>query len=1175
MSLPARWPPAVSDVGDKSLSPAQQAAVRDPRPQVLVAAAAGSGKTKLLVAAVVKALVDEQLPVERLVAVTFTRKAGAELASRVREALEACGRVDLARALDSASVGTIDSLCRRLVKDQALTVGVDPACAVLEAGAAELVKREVIDRIWGAVVEQADETTLEVLAAQGKNLCEDVVALYDRLRSLGQEEPRITVPVGRSEKEARARLTEALKHALAAGAADPKPSASLAADLDKSRACLDWLEGPPAEREGDAALRASAGFFPTRRTPGMEGHLEPMRSALTAYRCVLAEARLRPLADVVNTLLAEFHRLYTARKSEHGLVDFADLELKARALVTQAASDARVVGPLYGSYLLVDEFQDTNELQCAILGGLGAERMLMVGDERQSIYRFRGADVDVFKKRRRALASGESPGQPGGLHRLDVNYRSTPEILAFVNGLFSHRGLFGEDFALLAPDPDRVAVRPGGAPAVATAPAARVEVLVAERRREGEGDGRSVPMQQAEAEALAAHVRGMLDHEGWRQRDIVVLLPTQTQVELYKHALDAQRVTAYLVRGKGYYTQEEVIDVICLLRLLLNPHDDLAMVSALRSPLVGLSDDGLYLLGRERRVRRARSLWDVVRGKGVEVLSAADRDALALFVERTGQIRPRVGRPGLARLIDDAISAFSYDLCLLAAPEGGRRFANVRKLMRLAEEFELATGPDLAAFLAAVKSTGQVSDREGSAPTLGEGDDVVRVMTVHQAKGLEFPVVVLAGLGADAHRPGTSTFAVGSDGRVGLFLKGYRNQTYEPYDPCWGPAAEIAVEEVLKEQEEDVRLLYVAMTRAQERLVLVGARPAKDAMDKSRIGRIVSALGLSTFPASGEVARVEGLSAKVVGVEPVPVAAHSEGAPEAEMALSAVVSAAPEPGSPQFLELPSASSAPTRVSFSALAAYKRCPRRFYLERVLRVAVAEPSRDHGEADPDSPHEPLLDAEEEHAGRDTGILVHRLLEQSAASSVRPEAETVRAAAAAALSELGLRLSAQEIERAVALTLAVWDSPAADRLGLVSAAREVPFFYAVGGTVVSGIMDLLCREPGCWSVTDYKTNALRGRPIAEVAEPYALQCAVYGLAALRAGASAVQMDLLFLESPSELVSVRYDTGDAARLEKELVELLSGLQQDRFPRQEGKSCEHCPVVAVCATMVVDQAMV
>ncbi len=1160
----------MSGVSDMGLSQAQEAAVIDTGPQVLVAAAAGSGKTRLLVAAVVKALVEEQLPVERLVAVTFTRKAGAELASRVREALHACGRPDLARALDSAAVGTIDSLCRRLVKDQALTVGVDPACAVLEAEAAELVKKEVIGKSWEVTVERADETALEVLAAQGKNLCRDVVALYDRLRGLGQDEPQIIVPGAGSEEEARELLAGALRRALAAGAANPKPSVSLAGDLDKVRRGLDWLEGAAAERNGEAGLRASAGFFPSRRTRGMEEHFEPVRSALAAYRCVLAEAKLRSLVDVVNTLLAEFHRRYTTRKAEHGLLDFADLELKARALLTQSSSDGAGAGPLCGSYLLVDEFQDTNELQCTILSGLGAERVLMVGDERQSIYRFRGADVDVFKRRRGALASGEGQGRPGGLHRLDVNYRSAPEILEFVNSLFSQEGLFGEEFALLTPDPDRVPLLPAAAPA-------RVEVLVAERRREGEGDGRLVAMQQAEAEALAAHVRGMVDQEGWRQRDVVVLLPTQTQVELYKDALEAQGLKAYLVRGKGYYAQEEVTDVICLLRLLLNQHDDLSMVSVLRSPLVGMSDDGLYLLGRERRARKARSLWDATRGKAVEALSAADQEALALLVERMAQTRLRVGRPGLARLIDDTISAFSYDLCLLEAPDGARRFANVRKLMRLAEEFELASGPDLAAFLSVVRSTEQVSDREGSAPTLGEGDDVVRVMTVHQAKGLEFPVVVLAGLGADGHRPETSTFAVGSDGRVGLFLKGYRNPTYEGYDPHWGPAAQIAAEEVVREQEEDVRLLYVAMTRAQERLVLVGARPTKDSMEGSRIGRIVAGLGLSAFPASGEVASVEGLSAAVVGVAPAAATQPRAAASGADAGGfgdtpgfgDAVVS--PEPDPPRFLELPSANSAPTRLSFSALAAYQRCPRQFYLERVLGLTIAGEVSTDEKGYPETSREPLLDADEARAGRDVGILVHRLLEQSAVSSARPDAEAVRSAAVGALEQLGMRLSAQELERAVALTLAVWDSPVAGRLGLESAAREAQFLYAVGGTVVSGIMDLLCREPECWLVTDYKTNALRGRPVAEVAEPYALQCAVYGLAALRAGAPSVQMDLLFLEDPSEMVSVNYDSVDVSRLERELIGAFSGLRQGSFPRQTGKECERCPVVAVCKAMVAD----
>ena len=869
----------MSPGADMGLSQAQAAAVADTRPQVLVAAAAGSGKTRLLVASVVRALVDEQLPIERLVAVTFTRKAGAELAARVREALEACGRTDLALSLDSAMVGTIDSLCRRLVKERALEAEVDPGCGVLEAEAAELVKADVINRSWEAVAQQADEERLRALARHGAGLRRDVVALYDRLRALGQEEPRVDIPAGPPETEARRRLERAVGEALAEGVARDRPSASLQSDLEKLRELTAWLEEPAQTRVGEAALLASAEYFPSRRTRTMEEHFAPVRAALTDYRCALAEPLLAPLTDLVNALLSEFHRGYTSAKAERGLADFADLELKARALLMRSGADGQsdealgacAPAPMEGAFLLVDEFQDTNELQCAILSQLGADRILMVGDERQSIYRFRGADVDVFRRRREALDCAEVPASQGSLHRLDVNYRSSTQILNFINALFSRQDFFGGEFAPLSADPSRTPVGPAGGGSERVGPTelpTAVQVLVAERRPASDEDSRLVSGRQAEAEALARAAHDLVRVEGWRQRDIVVLLPTQIEVEAYQEALLSEGLDVYVVRGKGYYAQEEVTDVTSLLRVLVSPHDDLALLSVLRSPLVALSDDALYLLGKRRRTERARSLWQVVSDGGLDCLDSGDRAALSLFLERTGQLRARVGRPGLARFIDEAISAFSYDLCLLAARGGRMRFANVRKLMRLADEFESAEGPDLPRFLSVIRSMGQIADREGSAPTLGENEDVVRIMTVHQAKGLEFPVVMLAGLGADAHRPDAASFAVGADGRVGVFLKGFRKDTYETYDPHWGPAADIAADEVRREREEDVRLLYVAMTRAQERLLLVGARPLKDSMDGSRIGRIVSALGLSEFPAGGETASLRCLSATVTGIGP-------------------------------------------------------------------------------------------------------------------------------------------------------------------------------------------------------------------------------------------------------------------------------------------------------------------
>ena len=174
--------------------------------------------------------------------------------------------------------------------------------------------------------------------------------------------------------------------------------------------------------------------------------------------------------------------------------------------------------------------------------------------------------------------------------------------------------------------------------------------------------------------------------------------------------------------------------------------------SAHCAPLAGLSDDGLYLLGRKER-RKGDSLWEAARdavcGGRVEALGSNDRHLLSDFMEQLDELKAGMGRPGLARLIDECVSAFDYDLCLLASPEGKRRFANVRKLMRLADDFERLEGPDLAGFLSLLSSIDELSDREGSAPTLAEGEDVVRMMTVHRAKGLEFLTVILGGLGSD------------------------------------------------------------------------------------------------------------------------------------------------------------------------------------------------------------------------------------------------------------------------------------------------------------------------------------------------------------------------------------------------------------------------------------------
>jgi len=1199
----------------EELSESQRAAVFDERPRVLVAAGAGSGKTRLLVAHFVHALVHEGVPVDRLVAVTFTHKAAAELVSRIRSSLRDCGRLDLAISLDTATIGTIHSLCRRLLKERALDAGVDPAFSVLESEAAVLVKDEICRRIWARAIEEANEAELEVFASQGDALRKEILPLYDRLRGAGEARPRAVVDLGGSEEQARLLLGRLIREALVAEDGLARRSATVESDLSLVRGCLAWLDIPRAAADRDADICLSETFFPSKRTPSMEPYFKPVRTALTLYRQCLAEARLRPVVATMNSLLGRFHQHYEAYKRERSLLDFTDLELRARALLEDGGGGRAPMEFLTGPRIFIDEFQDTNELQCAVLEGLGASRLLMVGDERQSIYRFRGADVGVFRRREAALARRAGETHEGAVHRLDVNYRSRPEVLAFINRLFANERFFGSRFVALEHGRDErnddrnpamdVPTGPGGTGSPRPAVPA-IEVLVVERLEKADPDGRAPFSQEAEAQAVASRVRRMLDEEGWEPRHIVVLTPAQTHVVLYQQALVDRGVDVYVVGGRGYYARDEVSDVTALLRLLVNPHDDLALVTVLRSPLVGLSDDGLYLLGREVRQAGARSLWEIARcGRGFG-LAEPDQAVLLDLVAWLAKLRRRVGRPGLARLIDDAVSDCGYDVCLLRSAEGKRRFANVRKLMRMAEDFETLEGPDLAGFVAAIRSMGDLSDREGSAPTLAEGENVVRVMTVHQAKGLEFPVVVLAGLGSDVPRGARSEFVVGDDGGMGVFLKGSQRNSYESHDLCWGPAAEIVAEQRVREQEEDVRLLYVAMTRAQERLVLVGARPGGGKIENCRIGRIALGLGLEVLPSAGTAISLEGLDAVVAGI--APLVAEAEKTPRPHNATGPDFAGPRAEVRPRFLEHIPAGTGVRRISFSALAAYQRCPRQFYLERVLalkladeRPTVAAPAAsitaippsvaaqttppglgssssaelawrlpDNAVADlaAAASGDDLLDESELRAGREVGLLVHALLERSALDAESPAPDSLRLEALESMRASGSRLSEADLERALLLTLAFWRSPIAGESALPRAAREAPFFFVQSDVLISGVIDLTWQENGIWHVVDYKTNALGRMPVAEAASKYELQAAVYSLAALRAGAQTVLMDFLFLERPDEPVTLRFDREELPRLEKLLDKALGEVRRATFLARRGCDCAWCSVAEVCAHM-------
>ncbi|MCJ7797286.1 MAG: UvrD-helicase domain-containing protein, partial [Thermoleophilia bacterium] len=548
------------------LTPEQLRAVEAEEPRVFVAAGAGTGKTSLLVARYLRGLLHDGLGTEHLPTVTFTRKAAAEMKSRIRAGLLEADRPDLAWSLDSAPIGTIHGLCASLLRAHPLQAGVDPSFVVTGEAQASILQAEALDLGWESLVREADEELIGLLARHQRSIRTDALGLYLGLRGLGHDEPRFVVPAPGGLDEEKGRLAATGEAALAA-TAGMSLKATAAGNRERVQECLAWL---PEARPTWEDLERAAKYIAHMGCGALRPVFEGWNTSLKEFRRVLGGHYLWPLANLVDRLLTLLGEEYVRRKTELGLLDFNDVEIRALELLDSGvrpyADDAR---------LMVDEFQDTNGLQCRLIEKLGVATVLTVGDLYQSIYGFRGADVEVFRDQESAACGSASAAS---FHtRLTCNFRSREAVLRAINRIFSHPGLFGEGFADL--DAARVGdqVR-AGLPDARGELSPAVELVVLDRGAPGGG---STTWQENEARVVADLVAGLVREQGWRPRDVVVLLRALTHVHELEEALVAHGLPTYVVQGRGYYDREELGDLFALLRSLVNPHDDVSLVTAL------------------------------------------------------------------------------------------------------------------------------------------------------------------------------------------------------------------------------------------------------------------------------------------------------------------------------------------------------------------------------------------------------------------------------------------------------------------------------------------------------------------------------------------------------------------------------------------------------------------
>ena len=1160
-------------MSDRTPTPEQARAIAVSGRDVLLEAGAGTGKTGVMVDRYCRLVCEEDVSPDAILAFTFTDKAAAELRQRIRA--ELARRADagserareLLSAIGGAWVTTIHGFCNRLLGGHPVAAGIDPGFRVLDAPETSRAAREAFDAALVDFLAAGEESREELVATFDiEGLRGIVTAVHAELRSRG-EEPRLREPPTADPEAAVARAAAAAVECLAEmKEEDPKRE-----PLERALARLQE-PGPAPTLEELQALRPGSKAKPVL----------PFREAIEAAISRTAEAgeggeAYRQLAALLELFSARFE----AAKERRAGIDFEDLLILAARLLERADIGEAYRGRF--SHLLVDEFQDTNRLQLRLIEALRSPRseLVAVGDELQSIYGFRHADLDVFRQQRQRVEERAD----AELMELSGNFRSRPELTGAFN-LFG-AALLGDSYR-----PLRVGAMPAEAPPAGGGPP--VELLLTARDGwDEEGielepaiDGRTPLNCLAEARAVAARLRELAD-AGVGRGEMVVLLRAFTHLDAYEDSLERAGLRPYVVGGRGYWSQQQVADVCALLATIANPLDDQALFGALASPACGAAPDTLWLL-REAAGKR-RHVWPALEcaaGAGEAELAEPERlqqipaSELALlrdFVATLSRLRERGPRLPLAELIEAAVTETGYDLAVLMRPAGEARFANVRKLMRLAAEFEAREGRDLRGLLDFLAARAE-SDAEAQAATAAEGHDGVRIMTVHNAKGLEFDVVAVPDLSRSllaGTRPPLLTLGRERPPRVGMQLRRLGSGSINLFD-----YAALCEEARERDAAEGLRLFHVAATRARERLVLSGVvkpEPGRETKPGTPVvERLVEALGVERdADASVTVAPPEPRPGLEASFAPSEVAVRVNlPSPEraAELRGTRRDAAADRElgeGPPPLVERrpPIVPSRP--LSYTAISAYEECPYRFYMERVLglgdsvrRLSLIGRQTTNGEADDAA----SPGGREERSAQ--GAAVHALLEWSEANGwAEPSEELARRHAVAA----GLDPRRPTPRRCSSVCAAGSDPPSASSSAPMprGSGPRCRSCSAVGGTVLRGSIDLLVeREGEPPLVVDYKTDRLGGSAPDQHAARYGTQRSIYALAAAEAlGTPEVEVAYVFLERPDEPVLSHLGPTEMEAGRERLATTIARIAAGEFPvaASEERSwdlCRGCPAL-------------
>lgn len=1121
----------------KNPTPEQALAINTIKSNVSLLAGAGSGKTYVLMKRFVQILrSDLSVSPTNIVAITFTRKAADEIKGRVRQAVSECveqAQNDLERLrwqehlqkVESAPISTIHSLCSRILRDNPVETQLDPEFTILEDFEAQDFFKETLQQYLRKNIKENAALRRLVQTYGVNSFVNQVTALGDKLSELVRED-NLAEPYLKAKEELPAlqqKLFAAVRTVIEAREALGAKTKGRQT-LTEAAGLLDEMQKQLLAPEPDCSLLDASGVVKVSGK-ALAAELTNLKNLRQELNNVLLNAKGCDLVQDWLAVLQEFYACLSARKQENNVLFNDDLDLLAIEHLQKNEALRQKYQERY-KYIMVDEFQDTNERQRQLIYLLcgnkldNTNNLFIVGDVKQSIYRFRHADVSVFNRVKEDIA--QNAGKNLGMK---TNFRSTQSIVESCNTAFCQlMDLSKEEICL----EHHEGANTGGA---------KVCLLQVPYKSKDDDLGAKEDKWQKEAEAIAAYLQQELPKVEPQLRpgaSKAILLRAMTHCEILRQTLQGYGINCVVVKGKGFYEQQEVLDILNLLAALHNRYASLELAGALRSNYFGLDDAALTQLFWQ--TENDKPLWDVLQAVGsgeLQLNLQPEQQALAMHAaERLRSLRQAAALMALPELFAQLWDELKPEFVLSQQENGPSKLANVKKLRRLAQQYCQTKQASLAEWLQNVKDLRASSSKEPAATV--QADDALQIMTIHNSKGLEFDLVILAQLDKSVKGDTASIkYLPGKEGEQGLLGikvpdKEMQLQKSGVYELAKARDSEL-------EEEESRRLLYVAMTRAQKQLLMVGT-VAEEKLPEAVIG-LPSARGWwqqlqAVYEADWEKQESSCPWVRLLCADALSPAVEQQGEQE-QLALEPLA-LAPLPAY--------AACGRTCFTASALQTYLHCQRQYYYQQVLAVPELEQTVAGEQA-----HELPASV--------TGSIVHKALELY-------NGYNAEAVFAIALEEFAPGAAATQAK-------SMFDAYIASNLYKAlpkKQKRELEFVQPLQQELAAeGVIDLLAfDEDDKMIIVDYKT----GTPPEpdEVKLGYAYQLALYKDAAekLYPGKKVVRAELHFLQN----MSVWQLPLDKSYLQEavELCEEISGKgEEDDFACICNESCAYCHYAYLC----------